>query len=126
MHSVPKSLRTWFLVHFVVDMIFAIPLMLAPVFTLSLFGFNNIEVVTVRLVSAALFGIGGTSLLMHKKGIESFETMLDLKIVWAVMAMVGLIWTWLDSRICGIWILVAAFAVFLVVWLYYKALLESK
>ena len=37
-NSVPGSLRRWFVVHFMVDMIFAAPLMLAPFFILNLFG----------------------------------------------------------------------------------------
>ena len=40
---IPQALKTWFVVHFVVDMLFAIPLMLAPNYTLALLGWNQID-----------------------------------------------------------------------------------
>ena len=60
---VPRSLRFWFVVHFVVDFIFAVPLLLAPVWLMTLFGFESPDPFTGRLVGAALLGIGGESLL---------------------------------------------------------------
>jgi len=60
---VPKSLRVWFVIHFVADLLFALPLFFAPVFTLKLFGWETVDPATSRLVAAALFGIGIESLL---------------------------------------------------------------
>ena len=51
---VPRSLRFWFVTHFVVDFIFAIPLLIAPVWFLTTFGFENPDPFTARLVGAAL------------------------------------------------------------------------
>lgn len=38
MSDVPRALRGWFVVHCVVDLIFAVPLLIAPVTTLQIFG----------------------------------------------------------------------------------------
>lgn len=35
---IPDSLRSWFVLHFVLDVLLAIPLMLVPVLTLQFFG----------------------------------------------------------------------------------------
>ena len=73
---VPQVLKTWFVVHFVIDMLFAIPLMAAPVFTLELFGWSHVESIATRLVAAALFGIGIESYL----GLVSGEAILGANI----------------------------------------------
>ena len=58
---VPSSLRVWFVIHFVLDFIFAAPLLVAPKFMLTLFGWSTIDPLASRLVGAALMGIGGES-----------------------------------------------------------------
>ena len=55
---IPSSLHKWFVIHFVVDLIFGIPLMIAPVETLSLLGWETVDPFMSRLVGAALLGIG--------------------------------------------------------------------
>ena len=61
---VPKNLRTWFVIHFIADYAFGLPMLIAPVWTMTLFGWIIIDPATTRLVGAALLGIGGESLLM--------------------------------------------------------------
>ena len=90
-YSVPGSLRRWFVIHFMVDMIFATPLMLAPVFILKLFGWETVDPIMTRLVAAALFGIGIESFLGRNAGLEAYEGMLNLKIIWSLGAVVGLL-----------------------------------
>jgi ferredoxin len=90
---VPRSLRFWFVLHFVVDFIFAVPLLVAPVWLLTLFGFQNPDSFTARLVGAALLGIGGESLLSWGGPVEAFRAMLNLKIIWSLAAIVGIILT---------------------------------
>ncbi len=62
MTVVPSSLRFWFLIHFVVDVVVAVPLFVAPELTLSLFGWTTVDPIATRLVGAALMGIGVESL----------------------------------------------------------------
>ncbi len=54
---VSKNLRTWFVIHFVADYLFALPLLIAPTWLLNLFGWQSIDPFTARLVGAALIGI---------------------------------------------------------------------
>jgi len=120
MKKIPTSLRVWFVIHFVADMIFGIPLLLYPVWVLGFFGIDNVEMLTARLVGAALIGIGGVSLLVHKKGIETYQALLSLKLIWASAAIVAIILSLLQGapeNVC--WIL-RIFIIFWGVWAYYK------
>jgi Pyruvate/2-oxoacid:ferredoxin oxidoreductase delta subunit len=47
---IPKGLRTWFIIHFVADYLSGIPLLFAPVWTMSLLGWTTIDPATSRLV----------------------------------------------------------------------------
>ena len=122
---VPRSLRFWFVVHFVVDFVFAIPLLLAPVWLLTLFGFANPDPFTARLVGAALLGIGGESLLGWEGPIEAFRAMLNLKIIWSLAAIGGIMLTLLVSGgPLMAYLLLLIFAGFSGLWMYYRVLLR--
>jgi len=124
---VPKSLRTWFVIHFVADYLFAIPLLIAPVWMLSLFGWQTIDPFTARLVGAALIGIGGASLTERNASVEAFRSMLNLKLLWASAAIIGMTVTMLGGGYPLIgWGIVAIFVAFFFVWLYYRNLLKEK
>lgn len=124
--EVPPSLRTWFLVHFFADLIFAIPLLLAPKWFLGMFGWSVVDPVASRLVAAALFGIGGTSLVMHKAGLESFQTMLTLKIIWSTVAIIGMLFSIRQGAPASTWLFVAIFAGFSALWIRYKRALREQ
>lgn len=115
------GLRRWFVIHFVADWLFAVPLMLAPVFTLTVFGFQTIDPFAARLVAAALMGIGGESLLGRNASAETFRAMLNLKIIWSGAALAGMLVTLLQSAAPPFgWAIVAIFAVFNGVWVWYR------
>lgn len=117
---VPKSLRAWFVIHFVVDMVFAVPLFFAPVWFLELFGFTTIDPVASRLVAAALFAIGGSSFLVRDRNKEAYQTLLNLKIIWSLFAVVGLVWGALEEAAAATWLFALIFAGFSGVWMYYR------
>lgn len=117
--AVPQSLRTWFVIHFWADMVFAIPLFFAPEWFLGIFDFETVEPLTARLVGAALFGIGGVSLATHNASRDSFRTMLILKIIWSGGAVVALVWSLLTDGPPIVWLLLLVFLGFAVVWNYY-------
>jgi hypothetical protein len=124
MQKVPTSLRYWFLAHFVIDFVFAIPLLVAPLWTLGLFGFETTTseaVLFARLVGAALIGIGGASLFMHKKGMETYSSMLTLKILWSSAAMVAIGISVFEGSAPeeALWFL-RIFIIFNAIWIYYK------
>ena len=88
--SVPNALKNWFIVHFIADITFAIPMFLIPVTFLNLLGWKIVDPITTRMVASALFGIGIESLLSRNSSLDSFKTMLTLKIIWSFCALVGL------------------------------------
>jgi hypothetical protein len=109
----------------VIDFIFAIPLLIAPVWLLALFGFDNPDPFTARLVGAALLGIGGESLLGWNGAVEAFRAMLNLKIIWSLAAITGIILTLIFSGgpLMAYFVLLL-FAVFSGLWMYYRFLLR--
>ena len=78
---ISKSLRTWFVIHCIADLTFAIPMLVAPVAFLSLFGWTTVDPFMTRLVAAALMGIGLESYLGRNAGVEAYQGMLNLKII---------------------------------------------
>lgn len=118
--SVPKSLRTWFIIHFFVDIIFGIPLLFFPEWTLGLFGIIVTETIMARLVGAALIGIGGASFFSYNKDKAVYDALLSLKILWSVCAIVGLIIAISTGAPRIVWLIVLIFAIFSGVWIYYK------
>ncbi len=123
MKEVPVSLRRWFVVHFIVDMIFGLPLLLFPEWMMSVLGFGVGEQVTARLVGAALVGIGGVSLWVREEKREVFVTLLRLKLLWSGSAIVGLALAILvGAPVMMVGVLAIFMGFFLLWWYYYKLL----
>lgn len=120
MTEVPAGLRSWFVVHFVADMIFAVPLFLAPRTILGLFGWTEIDPLSTRLVAAALFGIGIESLLGRNADRATFRAMLNLKLIWSSTATIGILWSVLEGGPAMGWVFVAIFASFFTLWATYR------
>ncbi|NOZ75101.1 MAG: hypothetical protein GXO90_06930 [FCB group bacterium] len=121
-NTIPKGLKTWFLIHFWVDIAFALPLMIAPGFSMRLFGFPVVEPLATRLVAAALIGIGGASFLNRNAGVESYRSLLNLKLLWSSAASVGILWSILERYVVlwfG-WFILAVFVGFFFIWLNFR------
>ena len=118
--SVPRGLRRWFVAHFLVDIAFAGPLFIAPIFILELFGWPAVDPFTARLVAAALFGIGIESLLARNSIKATFKGMLNLKIIWSTTAIAGMVASILQGTPAIGWVFVGIFAGFSAVWWYYR------
>lgn len=122
---VSKGLRRWFVIHFILDVIFGIPLILVPVPFLSFFGWSTIDPITARLVCAALMGIGVESLLGRNADTQAYQGMLNLKIIWSGAAIIGFVLSILTGyQPWGIWVLLVIFAVFNCIWIYYRLQLK--
>ncbi len=116
---VPLSLRYWFVVHFVADMLFAIPLMLAPEMLLQPLGWTVVDPVVSRVVAGALVGIGGESLLGRNADLASFRTMLRLKVLWSSTVIAGLVLSLIQGAPWGTWVFLATFIAFSGLWMYW-------
>lgn len=117
--AVPAALRTWFVVHFVADIVFALPLLVAPVLFLKTFGWTEVDPISARLVGAALVGIGVESLLGRHKGPEAYLGMLRLKILWSATATLGILVSMLQGAPVMGWAFFGVFAVFNGIWTYW-------
>ncbi len=122
---VPPALRTWFVVHFVADLIFAIPLLLAPELFLGLLGWPAVDPISARLVGAALMGIGVQSLLGRKEDLQVFRAMLNLKIIWSGTASIGILVSMLQGGPTLGWGFLAIFVAFNGLWLHYRRVLGA-
>jgi len=119
MKEVPNSLRTWFVIHFVADMLTGIPLLLFPEGFMPLLGWTTIDPIASRVVGAALMGIGIESYLGRNANIEVFRAMLNLKVIWSSSAILGIgLGIWKGGAQAG-WLFLGIFFVFWCVWIYY-------
>jgi hypothetical protein len=123
--KVPKNLRIWFKIHFLVDLLFAIPLFLIPDQFLIIFGIVVLDPLFARLVAAALFGIGGASWLMRKSNVETYFAMLWLKLIWSSFAIIALGISLTLGGPWPVWIIFSTFVVFWLAWVYYLKLLRA-
>lgn len=124
-NNVHASLRAWFIAHFLVDLLFGIPLLLVPAWFLRLFGWTVIDPLTARLVGAALLGVGGVSFWQRNAGYESYESLLRLKIIWSLSALFGIVLSIYEGGPRFTWVILAIFAAFSIVWVYYYQRLQK-
>ncbi len=122
--AVPTSLRKWFVVHFAVDMLVAVPLFIAPRSMLGLLGWSEIDPIMSRGVAAALFGIGIESLLCRNGDRNVFRAMLTLKIIWSSFAMLGMGASLAQGAPRFVWVFLGVFAAFSGLWWRYWLLLR--
>ena len=123
---VPDRLRFWFVVHFAIDYLFAIPLLLAPEFTLELIGWTTVDPLTSRLVGAALLGIGGESLLGRYGSADVYRAMLNLKIIWSLGAIFGIGASMAGGGPPMGWVVLGIFVAFCALWSYYRIQLRER
>ena len=122
--AIPNGLRTWFVIHFVADMLFGIPLLFFPRLLLPLLGWTTYDPLTSRLVGAALMGIGLESLLGRNASVETFRAMLNLKIIWASSAIFAILAALFEGSPPASWAFLGIFIVFWAVWVYYRVKLR--
>ena len=117
---VPQSLRTWFLVHFALDPLFGLPLLFIPRFVLGIFNMPLTDTIAPRVVGAALLAIGAISFIANKADVETYDLLLNLKIIWSTAAMLAIFLALLDGSPETGWIFFILFAIFFGTWVYYK------
>ncbi|RAL25250.1 hypothetical protein DL240_03295 [Lujinxingia litoralis] len=117
--SVPAALRRWFIVHFVADLLFALPLMVAPTAFLTTLGWESVDPISARLVGAALIGIGVESWLGRDRPAESYRTMLRVKMLWSASAALGIAVSMVQGAPQMGWGFFGIFAAFNLLWTYW-------
>ncbi len=117
--TVPRGLRRWFVAHFVADILFEIPLLIAPRRFLGALGWVEIDPVSTRLVGAALFTIGVRSFLGRNDNRAAYRAILSLKVLWATCATVGLVLALFDRAPLTSAAFIPVFVGFGAAWGYY-------
>ncbi len=123
MKAVPKSLKNWFTIHIIADLIFGIPLFLFPVQFLSYlyWSWSPIDPLATRIVGAALIGIAALSYYCNRSNnLEVFRVALKFKSVWGSLAFLATAYAALTGGSPFVWFAVAVFLTFAVVWNYYR------
>jgi hypothetical protein len=125
MREIPASLRRWFVAHFIVDLLVALPLLIAPVATLRLLGWGAVDPVATRLVGAALLAIGGQSYLGRHGSPDAYRSLLNLKLIWSSAAIVALVLGIGGGAPAACWAFLAVFVAFFGVWTHYRVRIKQ-
>lgn len=123
-----KWLERFFVLHFIIDVSIAVPLFIAPMFFLKILGWHDIDPVAARLVASALFGIGIESYLGRNSSSEAMINMLNLKIIWSLSAIIGIIISIAESNYETPFLLKLILAVFIffnLIWIYWRMHLNN-
>ncbi|MDU7692889.1 MAG: hypothetical protein E7K04_01400 [Helicobacter sp.] len=85
-----RALKITFIAHFIIDLIFALPLLFYPKFLFILFDFQSLDLITPRIIGSALFAIGTISLLVQNASKEVFISFLKFKLLWSSSCVLAL------------------------------------
>jgi hypothetical protein len=118
--TVPTALRRWFVIHGLLDWIFAVPLFVSPDAFLGMLGWAVVDPMAARGVAAALVGIGTQSLLSRDAPAVVYRHMLSLKILWSFTATLGFAWTVSTTGPRTGWLFVVIFGLFNLLWVYWR------
>jgi hypothetical protein len=118
--DIPQSLRRAFVFHAAVDLIIGLPLLIAPGTILRALGWITVDPASARLVAAALVAIGAKSYSSRHAGLESYRTLLDLKLIWSATAILGLVLSIGEGAPAVCWLFLALFVAFFGVWTHYR------
>jgi hypothetical protein len=117
--DVPRTLRSWFVVDALVDVVAAVPLLVAPGLALGRLGWACVDPVSARLVGAALLAIGGQSFLGRDAGVETYRAMLRLKVIWSLTAAAALFVGIGSGAPPAAWALLSIFIGFAGIWVHH-------
>jgi hypothetical protein len=120
---ISTGLRTTFLVHFIVGLIFGLLLLLIPGTFLGMFGWNVAQPATYRLVGAAILGFTASSWFGYKAANwDQVRIVVLAELVWAPLATVVNLWGIIRAEFPPIaWINVLIFGAFTVAfWIFYN------
>ena len=105
------------------DLSLAVPLFFFPEKTLELFGWEDIDILMMRVVAGALFGIDNESLIGRNASPEGLKNMLALKIIRSFTASIGIGWSMIAEAQRGHlvgWGMLSIFIIFHMIWWYWR------
>jgi hypothetical protein len=123
--EIPASLRRWFGIHAIVDLLIGLPLLVAPETLLRTLGWITVDPLSARLVGAALLAIGLQSWVGRRAAVETYRAMLNLKLIWSAAA-IGSLLVAIGSGAPGAsWVFLALFIAFFGIWFYYRVRIKQ-
>jgi hypothetical protein len=121
MTKISSGLRTLFLVHFVLGLVFGLAYLLIPGIFLGWFGVSSQDIFPYRLVGAAILAFSASSWYCYKAAEwDRVKIVVQAEIVWTVLAvLVGLYGLVFAGQPTGQWISVIIMAGFAAAFTYF-------
>ena len=118
-------LRKWLVFHFYVDYAVAIPIFFGAEQISVYFPEYPLDTVALRIVAAALFGIGFSSLQASSLDFENMVKKLRWAVIWSGTAWTGVLISLLNGGHPLNWPVFITFVLFNILWTYYAVKLGS-
>ena len=123
--KVPAMLRKWLVFHFYVDYAVAIPIFFGAEQIAVYFPEYPLDTVALRIVAAALFGIGFSSLQASSLDYDNMVKKLRWAVIWSGTAWTGVLISLLNGGHPLNWPVFITFVLFNILWTYYAVKLGS-
>jgi hypothetical protein len=99
MNKISSGLKMLFLVHFVVGLVFGLPLLLIPGIYMAWFGMFVPDVEPYRMVGAAILAFAASSWFCYQAAEwDKVKIVVQAEIVWTVLATLALLYGLLFAR----------------------------
>ena len=121
MNKISSGLKTLFLVHFVIGLVFGLAYLLIPGLFLGWFGMPVSDTLPWRTIGAAILGFTASSWFCYQAAEwDKVKIVVQMEIVWAVLAaLVGLYGVLLAGQPAVAWINVIIMAGFAAAFIYF-------
>ena len=123
--KVPTMLRKWLVFHFYFDYAVAIPIFFGAEQIVVYFPEYPLDTVALRIVAAALFGIGFSSLQASSLDYDNMVKKLRWAVIWSGTAWIGVLISLVNGGHPLNWPVFFTFVLFNFLWTYYAVKLNS-
>ena len=123
--KVPIMLRKWLVFHFYFDYAVAIPIFFGAEQIAIYFPEYPLDTVALRIVAAALFGIGFSSLQASSLDYDNMVKKLRWAVIWSGTAWIGVLISLVNDGHPLNWPVFFTFVLFNFLWTYYAVKVNS-